>query len=51
MPLTLIAGIYGMNFNYMPELGLTLGYPTVLGIMATIAAVMLWVFYRRGWFD
>lgn len=49
MPLTLISGIYGMNFQYMPELGWRLGYPITLGLMASIAAVMLVFIRRRKW--
>ena len=51
LPLTLVAGIYGMNFERMPELSWSFGYPLVLGIMVLIGAGMLWFFYRRGWFD
>ncbi len=50
MPLSLIAGIYGMNFLYMPELKWHCGYPFVLIVMLFIASVLLWLFYRRGWF-
>ncbi|GEA14765.1 magnesium transport protein CorA [Moorella sp. E308F] len=50
MPLTLIAGIYGMNFRYMPELEWRYGYFTVLGVMAMLAGVMLFFFRRKGWF-
>ncbi|VAX27334.1 Magnesium and cobalt transport protein CorA [hydrothermal vent metagenome] len=50
MPLTLIAGIYGMNFRYMPELKWHYGYPAVLAIMLAIAVGLLWIFHRRGWF-
>lgn len=49
MPLTLIAGIYGMNFKYMPELDLPWAYPAVLLSMALIAAGMLYFFKRRRW--
>ena len=49
LPLTLIAGIYGMNFEYMPELHWRYGYPFALGIMAVTALVMLYWFARRGW--
>jgi magnesium transporter len=49
MPLTLIAGIYGMNFEVMPELHYRYGYPLALGLMALIAGG-LYVFFRwRGW--
>ncbi len=51
LPLTLIAGIYGMNFSTMPELGWMYGYPAVLLLMGAVAAGMMWVFKRRGWFD
>ncbi|WP_151736712.1 magnesium/cobalt transporter CorA [Paenibacillus tengchongensis] len=50
MPLTLIAGIYGMNFNHMPELGWKHGYPVVLLLMLALGLGMLWWFRRRGWF-
>ena len=50
LPLTLLAGIYGMNFAYMPELDDHYSYFVILGLMALIAFVMLFVFYRRGWF-
>jgi len=47
---TLIAGIYGMNFDRMPELDWPLGYPFALGVMAlAVAAAVTW-FRRRGWF-
>ena len=50
MPLTLIAGIYGMNFLYMPELKWHYSYPAVLALMLAIAAGLLWLFQKRGWF-
>lgn len=50
MPLSVIAGIYGMNFEYMPELRSPYGYPVVLAVMAATAAGMLWYFRRKGWF-
>jgi magnesium transporter len=50
MPLTLIAGIYGMNFAWMPELRWQYGYPAALGVMALIAGGMLYYFRRKGWF-
>jgi magnesium transporter len=46
---TLIAGIYGMNFEHMPELGWTFGYPLVLGVMVTICAFLYRFFRRAGW--
>ncbi|CAM3014357.1 magnesium/cobalt transporter CorA [Paenibacillus sediminis] len=50
MPLTLIAGIYGMNFAYMPELKWKYGYFAVLLIMALLGIWMAAWFKRRGWF-
>jgi magnesium transporter len=56
MPLTFLAGIWGMNFNpeasrvNMPELNWAWGYPFALGLMALVGAVMVLAFKRRGWF-
>ncbi len=49
LPLTLLAGIYGMNFQNMPELSWKYGYFGVLGIMAVIVIVLVSVFKRRKW--
>lgn len=49
IPLTFLAGIYGMNFDFMPELRERWAYPVVLGFMASVAIVMLVYFRRRGW--
>ena len=49
MPLTVITGIYGMNFEHMPELKSRWGYPAVLVFMALVAGVALLLFRRRGW--
>lgn len=49
IPLTFLAGLYGMNFKYMPELGFPWGYPALLAVMAVVAGVMLAYFKRRGW--
>jgi|CXWL01.1.fsa_nt_gi magnesium transporter len=49
LPLTLIAGIYGMNFDNMPELRTRYGYFAVLGVMAAVAAGLVGYFYRKGW--
>jgi len=49
IPLTFIAGIYGMNFEYMPELHVRYAYPVVWFAMAAVAAGMLIYFYRKGW--
>jgi len=50
IPLTLITGIYGMNFEYMPELAYPLAYPIVLGSIVLIAITMLLIFKIRHWF-
>ncbi len=49
IPLTFLAGIYGMNFDHMPELHDRLGYPILLAVMAVIALGLLGFFHRRGW--
>lgn len=49
LPLTLIAGIFGMNFEYMPELKWRYGYLAALGGMATLGAVLLLVFRVKRW--
>lgn len=49
LPLGLLAGIYGMNFEVMPELGWPFGYFAVLGTMATIVVTLITVFKKRGW--
>ena len=49
LPLTFIVGVYGMNFEYMPELKRPYGYYTVWAIMIGIAVGMLFYFWRRGW--
>jgi magnesium transporter len=49
LPLTLITGIYGMNFQHMPELVHPLGYPTALGFMAAIEVGIFLYFRRKGW--
>jgi magnesium transporter len=46
---TMVAGIYGMNFQHMPELGWELGYPLSLGIMAVIDLYLFWRFRKAGW--
>jgi magnesium transporter len=50
IPLTFIAGIYGMNFEFMPEIKNPLGYPIVLGCMVSIALSMVILFKTRKWF-
>ena len=57
IPLTFIAGVYGMNFNTekspwnMPELNWYWGYPLCLAAMAAIAFGLVYFFWRRGWFE
>ena len=49
LPPTLIASLYGMNFQYMPELSQKWGYPYALCLMVASAVVPMWYFRRRGW--
>jgi magnesium transporter len=49
IPLTFIAGVYGMNFEYIPELASRNGYFVVWGIMIAITVFMVFFFKRRGW--
>ncbi len=49
LPPTLIASIYGMNFEYMPELGWSLGYPFALLLMVLTVTLPFWYFYHKGW--
>jgi magnesium transporter len=49
LPLTFIVGIYGMNFDFMPELREHWGYPAVLGAMGLVTLVIYLWFRRRGW--
>jgi magnesium transporter len=46
---TMIAGIYGMNFDYMPELRWVVGYPLVLLVMAVACGGLYRAFKRNGW--
>ncbi len=50
IPLTFIAGIYGMNFDNMPELHWRYGYPMAWGLMLLCLVAMLWYFKRKKWF-
>jgi magnesium transporter len=61
IPLSFIVGVYGMNFqpedqfgnklpHNMPELYQPYGYPTLLGFMAAVVTLQLFIFWRRGWF-
>ena len=49
-PLTLITGIYGMNFSYMPELSWHYGYFYVLGLLAVVGGSLYWYFRKRRFF-
>jgi magnesium transporter len=49
MPLTLIAGWYGMNFRYMPELNSPLGYPVVIAVSVAIVVLSLIFFKKKKW--
>lgn len=49
IPLTFIAGVYGMNFEYMPELGWPWAYPAVWAVMGILAGALLLYFRRREW--
>lgn len=51
VPLTLIAGIFGMNFTYMPELELKYGYFFSLAAMVLVALIFLRYFHKHGWFE
>ncbi|MFO8237743.1 MAG: magnesium/cobalt transporter CorA [Prochlorococcaceae cyanobacterium] len=50
-PLTVIGGIYGMNFEHMPELHWRYGYAYALLLMLLVAALQVWLLQRRGWFQ
>lgn len=49
IPLTFIVGIYGMNFDFMPELKMKYGYLAVMIVMALLSVILLFYFRRRGW--
>jgi magnesium transporter len=49
LPPTLIASIYGMNFDFMPELDWPVGYPFAVLLMVLSAILPYWYFKRRGW--
>lgn len=50
VPLSFLAGLYGMNFSYMPELGFHYGYPILLGSMSAIALLLIVIFKKKQWF-
>lgn len=49
LPPTLVASVYGMNFDIMPELKWFFGYPMALGLMVVSAVLPFWFFRRKGW--
>lgn len=49
IPLTFVVGVYGMNFENMPELTWKYGYHLIWGIMIFISAVLIFIFWKRGW--
>ncbi|WP_236969546.1 CorA family divalent cation transporter [Membranihabitans marinus] len=50
IPLTFMAGIYGMNFKYIPELELKNGYFYLWGLMVVVALICIWYFKKKKWF-
>jgi magnesium transporter len=50
IPLSFIAGLYGMNFDFMPELRWRLGYLYALTLMSGVGLALVWFVWRRGWF-
>lgn len=51
LPITFITSLYGMNFEFMPELHQTWGYPAVIGVIIVTTIAMILFFRRRGWLD
>lgn len=49
LPPTLIASIYGMNFEFMPEIKWAFGYPLALGLMTASVVAPFWFFLKKGW--
>jgi magnesium transporter len=50
IPITFLAGVYGMNFNYMPELNQRWAYPFFWVIVLSIISTMIVIFKKRNWF-
>jgi magnesium transporter len=50
IPLTFIAGVYGTNFDYLPELHFKYGYFMMLGVMLILAVSMIFYFKKKKWF-
>jgi magnesium transporter len=51
IPLTFIAGVYGMNFKYLPELEWHYSYPVVMIGMGVLVIIQFLFFWRKGWLD
>jgi magnesium transporter len=49
IPVTFVAGVYGMNFEYIPELAWQYSYPVFWGCCISIVGFLLFYFYRKGW--
>ena len=49
LPITFIAGVYGMNFDFMPEIHTRWGYWACIGLMAAVAGATLLWFRQKGW--
>ena len=49
LPPTLVASLYGMNFEFMPELKFAFGYPMAIGLMILAGLIPLVYFKRKGW--
>lgn len=49
IPLTFLVGVYGMNFEFMPELGIRWAYPAVWGVMLALGGSMFWYFKKSKW--
>jgi magnesium transporter len=49
LPMTIVTGVYGMNFRAMPELEQRWGYPAVLGLLLALGLGLLYTFWRMGW--
>ena len=51
IPLTFVVGVYGMNFDYLPELHWRYGYPIVMIGMGVLVILQFLFFWRKGWLD
>lgn len=50
IPLTFLAGVYGMNFEHIPELQYPYSYPIIWGVFLLLAGIMIWIFKKKKWF-